>query len=264
MNNIVTIEIANQVATVTLNRPEKLNALSVSMFDAIIATGEQIAADKSIRAVVLRGAGKAFCAGLDLANFGADDGVTSQSLATRTHGDANRWQKVAWVWHEMPVPVIAAVHGVAFGGGLQIMMGTDIRFITADARLSITEVRWGLIPDMSGMVLFRHSVREDIIRELTYTHREFTGEQAKEYGFATHVSSKPFEDAMQLAMEIASKSPSAIVKAKKVFNEIAYMDAKDGLMLESVEQAEIIGKENQLEAVYAGMAKRDARFHDYQ
>ena len=153
---------------------------------------------------------------------------------------------------------------MALGGGLQIMMGADIRFIEPNTRLSITEMKWGIIPDMGGMVLFRHNIRDDIIRELTYTHREFNGEQAQQYGFATHVSATPYDDALQLANEIALKNPSAVVKAKKVMNEIAYLNDVDGLMLESVEQEEIIGKENQLEAVYAGMQKRSPNFHDYR
>jgi len=145
-----------------------------------------------------------------------------------------------------PVPVIAAVHGVAFGGGLQIMLGADIKYITADTKLSVMEMKWGLIPDMAGTQLMRHSVRDDIIRELTYTNRMLSGAQAVEYGFATHVSDNPMEDAMKLATEIASKSPSAIVKAKRVLNAAPYLSQEDGLLLESVEQDGIINKKNQL------------------
>jgi enoyl-CoA hydratase/carnithine racemase len=263
MSKRVEIKIENHVAVVTLSRPEKMNALDQAMFDAIIEAGETLAKDASVRAVVLTGAGKAFCAGLDLSSL-SPQGVGSTPLADRTHGVANMWQKAAWTWRELPVPVIAAVHGVAFGGGLQILSGTDIKYITASTKLSIMEMKWGIIPDMAGTQLWRHNVRDDIIRELTYTHRVFSGEEAVKYGFATHVSENPLEDAMKLATEIASKSPSAIVKAKEMLNEAPYLNAEDGLMSESNLQQEIIGKKNQMEAVFSGMQKRAGNFHDFR
>ena len=262
--NRVTIEIKDHVAVVTLNRPNKMNALDIPMFDAIIAAGEALTENASVRSVVLRGAGRAFCAGIDLGNFSAPDGVTSQVLAERTHGITNKWQKAAWIWRELPVPVIAAVHGVAFGGGLQIMLGADIKYITADTKVSILEMKWGIIPDMAGTQLMRHSVRDDIIRELTYTNRIFSGEDAVRYGFATHVSAQPYEDALKLATEIAGKSPSAIVKAKKLLNEAPYLSQAEGLLLESVEQDAIIKQKNQLEAVFSSMQKRPGNFDDYR
>lgn len=264
MNQRVTIEIKDHVAVAKLNRPEKMNALDIPMFHGIIEAGESLAANPSVRAVVLTGEGRAFCAGIDLSSFSNPNGVGTQPLTERTHGIANMWQKAAWVWRELPVPVVAAVHGVAFGGGLQIMMGSDIRYITATTKLSIMEMKWGLIPDMSGTQLLRHSVRDDIIRELTYTHRVFSGEQAVEYGFATHLSENPLEDALKLAREIASKSPTAIVKAKKVFNAAPYLSVEDGLMMESIEQGQIIRKKNQIEAVFSGMQKRAGVFEDYR
>ena len=263
MSKRVEIKIENHVAVVTLSRPDKMNALDKAMFDAIIEAGETLAKDASVRAVVLTGAGKAFCAGLDLSSLNPN-GVGSTPLADRTHGIANMWQKAAWTWRELPVPVIAAIHGVAFGGGLQILSGTDIKYITASTKLSIMEVKWGIIPDMAGTQLWRHNVRDDIIRELTYTHRVFSGEDAVKYGFATHISENPLEDAMKLATEIASKSPSAIVKAKEMLNEAPYLNAADGLMSESNLQDEIIGKKNQMEAVFSGMQKRAGNFKDFR
>ncbi len=260
----VNIEIQNHVAVVTFNRPDKMNALDPAQFDAIISAGDQLAKDASVRVVILKGEGKAFCAGLDIMSFQADAELTNQSLIPRTFGMANMFQQVVWVWRTLPVPVIAAVHGVAFGGGLQIMLGADIKYITADTRLSIMEMKWGIIPDMAGTQLMRHSVRDDIIRELTYTNREFSGKEAVEYGFATHISDKPFEDALTLAKEIARKSPSAIVKAKKVLNAAPYLSQEEGLMMESVEQAAIIKKKNQMEAVFANMQKREGEFEDYR
>ncbi len=260
----VKTEIQDHIATVLLNRPEKMNALDPDMFRAIISTGEEIKADPTVRAVVLTGEGRAFCAGLDIGSFQTNSEVTSNSLVPRTHGITNTWQQAVWVWRSLPVPVIAAVHGVAFGGGLQIMLGADIKFVHPDTRLSILEMKWGLIPDMAGTQLMRHSVRDDIIRELTYTNREFTGREAVQYGFATHVSETPFEDAMSLAVEIAGKSPTAIVKAKKVLNAAPYLNQEEGLMMESVEQDALMGKKNQLEAIFSSMQKRPGNFDDYR
>ncbi|MCR9288576.1 MAG: crotonase/enoyl-CoA hydratase family protein [Bacteroidetes bacterium] len=262
----VTINIKNHIADVRLNRPDKMNALDEEMFKAIIEAGETVGKNLSVRCVVLSGEGKAFCAGMDVANFNPNNKgeIFQEPLTNRTHGIANIFQKVAWIWRELPVPVIAAVHGAAIGGGLNIMSGADIKFITPDTKLSIMELKWGLIPDMAGSQLWRHTVREDIIRELMYTHRIFSGEDAVKYGFATHLSQTPFEDAMQLAEEIASKNPAAIVKAKKMLNEAPYLSAADGLMMESVEQTEVIGKKNQIEAVMAVMQKRAAKFEDYR
>ena len=264
MSERIKITVENHIADVRLNRPEKMNALDIEMFEAIVSTTKKLADDKSVRCVVLSGEGRGFCAGMDLANFTSDSEVMTQPLKPRTHGLANFWQSAVWLWHELPIPVISAVHGVAYGGGLQIMAGTDIKFITPDTRLSIMEMKWGLIPDMGATQLWRHTVRQDIIKELTYTHRVFSGEEAVKYGFATHLSENPLEDAMKLANEIASKSPSAIVKSKKLLNEAPYLSAADGLILESVEQQQIMRTKNQMEAVFSSMQKRKGDFEDYR
>ncbi|MFK7979989.1 MAG: crotonase/enoyl-CoA hydratase family protein [Saprospiraceae bacterium] len=261
----VKIDIQNHIAVVTFNRPEKRNALDSHQFEAIIKAGEQLKKNTSVRAVVLTGAGAVFCAGLDLSNFKGgglpDDG---HPISVRTYGIANKWQQVVWVWRALAVPVIAAVHGAAFGGGLQIMLGADIKYIKPDTKLSIMEMKWGLIPDMAGTQLMRHAVRDDIIRELTYTNRLFSGTDAVQYGFATHLSDNPLEDAMKLAAEIASKSPTAIVKAKKILNAAPYLTSAEGLLMESVEQEDLMKNENQLEAVMSSMQKRPGNFKDYR
>lgn len=266
MTNRITTTINDHIADVRLNRPDKMNALDEDMFQAIIKTGQELAQNDSIRCVVLSGEGRAFCAGLDLSNFSMDNGdsLQNQEVLERTYGIANKWQQVAWQWRALPIPVIAAVHGVAFGGGLQIMAGADIKYVAADTKLSIMEMKWGIIPDMAGTQLWRHSVRDDIIRELTYTNRIFSGEAAVNYGFATHVSENPHADAMKLAKEIASKSPSAIVKAKKVLNAAPYLNPEEGLMMESNEQVDILKKHNQIEAVFSSMQKRPGNFKDFR
>jgi len=271
MNDRVTVSLADGVADVRLTRADKMNALDNAMFEALVATGEQLMGDKAVRAVVLSGEGRAFCAGLDMGNFGRmAEGPRGQStvarsdegLGARTHGPANRAQYACWVWRELPVPVIAAVHGVAFGGGFQVALGADMRYVAPDTRLSVMEIKWGLVPDMAGTQLMRHLAREDIVRELTYTGRIFSGEEAFQYGFATRVCADPRAEALATAREIAGKSPDAIRAAKRILNAAVLVDPKTGLTQESVEQGRLIGTPNQVEAVMSNLQKRAPAFAD--
>jgi enoyl-CoA hydratase/carnithine racemase len=189
-------------------------------------------------------------------------GAAGADLQVRTHGIANAAQQVAMVWREVPVPVIAAVHGVAFGGGLQVALGADIRIVAPDTRLSVMEIKWGLVPDMAGMVLMRELARDDVVRELTYTGRIFSGEEALRIGFATRLSADPLAEALQMAHDIAQKSPDAIRAGKRLLNGSASMSAAELLLAESVEQKALIGSANQAEAVMANMERRAARFTD--
>ncbi len=253
------------IADVRLIRTDKMNALDPAMFAGIVEAIETLKAAKGLRAVVLSGEGRAFCAGLDLSNFSAPDAggnnpASGRSLVDRSHGLANQAQYVAWGWREIPAPVIAAGHGVIFGGGLQVFSGADIRFIHPQTRCAVMEMKWGLVPDMAGFPLWRGNVREDVLRELTYTNREFTGAEAQAMGFATQVSNTPLEAALALARTIAAKHPAAMQAAKRLFN--AMQDATDAelLMMESEEQQKIIRTPNQVEAVMAEMQKRKPVF----
>ncbi len=259
----VRVDITDHVADVKLTRSDKMNALDPDMFKAIIEAGAALHERRDVRAVVLSGEGRSFCAGLDMASFNAspDSGGPSK-LTDRTYGDSNTFQQVAIQWRKLPIPVIAAVHGVCFGGGVQIMSGADIRIVAPDARLSVMEMRWGLIPDMGGYALWRGYVRDDIIRELTYTNREFSGEDALAYGFATHNDIDPHSRAMDIARDIAAKNPGAIRAAKYLFNRVPDMQWEDILMAESELQDNIIRSPNQMEAVMAFMQKRVANFVD--
>jgi len=259
MNDTISYKLENGIATVTLNRPEKMNALSTDLFEALIAAGEAIKIDKSVRVVILHGAGTAFCAGLDMDLMKA---VSDTDLNERTHGICNSFQQVAWVWHEMPIPVIAAVHGTCFGGGLQIMTGADIRYIHPDTKLSIMETKWGIVPDMAGTQLWSTYVREDIIHELTYTARVFTGLEAGEYGFATRLCDDPLAAAQATAEQIANKNPHAIRAAKRLINNQRQPDFAAGLLAESVEQTALMKTPNQIEAVKANFEKRAPKFSD--
>jgi enoyl-CoA hydratase/carnithine racemase len=265
MNDRVSIHIENHVADVRFTRADKMNALDPAQFQGIIAAGNELAQTSGIRAVVLSGEGRSFCAGLDMGSMaGSNDpsGGGAKDLADRTYGNANDFQQVAMQWRKLSVPVIAAVHGVCFGGGLQIASGADIRVIAPDARLSIMEMRWGLVPDMGGYALWRGLVRDDVLRELTYTNREFSGQEAQVLGFATYVDADPYARAMAIATEIATKNPSAMRAAKTLFNANADSDEDTILMAESIAQAAVIRKPNQIEAVMAQMQKRAAVFQD--
>jgi enoyl-CoA hydratase/carnithine racemase len=262
----VTIEIADGVAEVTLNRPDKLNALDPAMFEAIIAAGERLSRNKGLRAVVLVGAGKGFCAGLDKASFaamaGGSAGQQFADIVARTHEIANAWQQATYVWRALPVPVIAAIHGVAFGGGFQIALGADIRYVAPDARLAIMEIKWGLVPDMGGIALMRELARSDVIRELAMTGRVFSGEEALTYGFATSLHADPLAAARLTASEIAPRSPHAVRAVKRLLNASADADTSAILLVESKEQATLLASPNQIEAVRAGMEGRPGRFVD--
>ena len=259
------------VVELQLARADKMNALDPAMFDALIAAGESLRGDATVRAVVIAGRGKAFCAGLDMASFermgqgAAGDvlgaGAAGTDLTRRTHGVSNAAQQVAMVWREVPVPVIAAVHGVAFGGGLQVALGADIRLVAPDARMSVMEIKWGLVPDMGGMVLMRELARSDVVRELTFTGRIFSGEEALQIGFATRLAADPLAEALQMAHEIAAKSPDAIRAGKRLLNASLSHGALELLIAESVEQQALIGSANQVEAVKANIERRAPRFN---
>jgi enoyl-CoA hydratase/carnithine racemase len=260
MNDRITLSIEDGIATLLLNRPAKLNALDPAMFAALLEAGETLAGDASLRAVVIAGEGRAFCAGLDMQSFqhmgdSQAGGVLDQPLTIRTHGISNAPQRIATVWRDVPVPVIAAVHGAAFGGGLQLALGADIRIVAPDAKMSVMEIKWGLVPDMAGIVLMRELARPDVVRELTYTGRQFTGEEALQIGFATQLSPDPREEALALARMIARQSPDAIRAAKRLLG-LPTHDPAAVLMAESVEQQKLIGSPNQVEAVRANLENR--------
>jgi enoyl-CoA hydratase/carnithine racemase len=223
-------------------------------------------ATAGLRAVVLSGAGRAFCAGLDTANFGrmasGQRGGERLLQGERTAGGANPPQHAVMVWHELPVPVIAAVHGVAYGGGFQLMLAADLRLVHAATRLSIMEINWGLVPDMAGMVLLRRLVRDDVARELTYTGRVFSGAEALQLGLATRLCADPHAEALALAREIADRPPQAMRAAKRLLDLALDADARTLLMAESREQAALIGAPEQVEAVRARLEGRPGRFSD--
>lgn len=258
--SVVDVKIENHIAEVTLNRPDKMNAVSPDLIEDLIAAGHAVNRE-DVRAVVLSGNGRAFCAGIDVSGFQGDlQSDPEKAIMPRTHGTSNKYQKVAMIWHELPMPVIAAVHGVCFGAGFQIALGADIRIAHPDTRFSIMEIKWGLVPDMGGLVLMPPLMRADVVRELTYTGRQFTAAEAQEFGVLTRVENDPKATALDMAKTIAGKSPSAIRAAKRLFNLVDENQSAEILLEESREQAQLIGAKDQIEAVRANLEKRAPEF----
>lgn len=258
----VSIEVAEHVGLVTLNRPEKHNALDLPMFDAIIGAARRLSADPRVRVVVLHGAGPSFCSGLDVTGVMASS-TDGEALTRPLHDPPpNHFQQAVYEWIRAPMPVIAAIHGHCLGGGLQIALGADIRIAARDANLSVLEVRWGLIPDMAITRTLPRLVGIDVAKELAFTGRTFSGEDARALGIVTHVSEDPLGAARALAAEIAARSPDAVRRAKRLFDEGWSGSPEETMALEARLQLEIAGGPNQLAAVAAGLAKRPAEFAD--
>jgi len=255
----VVYEVGDGVAHVRLNRPEKMNALDPAMFAGIIEAGVELRGRDDVRAVVLSGEGRAFCAGLDFGQF--------QEMESGTHGDAiapvpqlgaakARGQQAVHVWSLVEAPVIAAVHGVAFGGGLQVALGADIRVIAPATRLSVMEVKWGLVPDMAGTQLLPELIGRDRAKLLALTGREFSGEQAYEWGFATELADDPTAAALALAAEIAGHSRSATRGVKRLVDLAGRVSLEEGFGAEQEVIHRLIGSQEQRDVVTRRLARR--------
>jgi enoyl-CoA hydratase/carnithine racemase len=256
----VTISTHDHIATVSLTRPAKKNALDLAMFEALAAAAARLADDPTVRVVVLRGEGGAFSAGLDLAAFMGDP-ATIQALLEKAPGEfVNLAQRVAWAWRELPVPVIAALHGEVFGGGFQIALGADIRIVAPDTRLSIMEVYWGLVPDMAGSRILKDLVGYDVAMELTLTGRIIGGDEAHGLGLVTRVTDDPHAEASAMAAVIARRSPDAVRAIKCLLHNAPRLDDREGLNLETRLQMSLLGGKNQMEAARARLEGREPAF----
>lgn len=257
----ISVEIKDHIAHVTLTRGDKMNAVDPAMAEAIVAAGTSLIDNTEIRAVVLSGEGRAFCAGLDVASFAAFAKSDPEArIMPRSHGDANLMQQVALVWREVPVPVIAALHGVAIGAGFQLALGADIRIAAPDTKVAVMEMKWGLVPDMGGMILLPRLTRSDVIRRMTYTAEPILAPQAVEWGLVTELADDPLSAARDMAAVIAGKSPTAIRAAKRLIAVAESADAKTVLYHESREQVDLIGKPHQMEVIAANMQNRAPKF----
>jgi enoyl-CoA hydratase/carnithine racemase len=258
----VTIEIDGHVAVVRLSRPEKHNALDFAMFEGIGAAIRRLGDERGVRAVVLSGEGPSFCSGLDFPSFLAEGRPIDEMLARSEGEDANLAQFVSYGWQTLPMPVIAAVHGNCIGGGAQIALGADVRIVAPDARMSIREVHWGLIPDMGITRSLPRLVRFDVAKELVLTGRFVDGAEAAAIGLATRVADDPLAAALELAHEIASRSPDATRRGKALLERAWGMDARESLALEEELQRELLGTPNQARAVQAGLSGEAPEFED--
>ncbi|WP_193354407.1 crotonase/enoyl-CoA hydratase family protein [Amycolatopsis sp. ATCC 39116] len=260
----VRIEISQGVADVRLNRADKRNALDPAMFAALVRAGERLKTEPGLRAVVLSGEGPDFCAGLDFAAFQAmrsGDRISADVDLPPADGPAKATgQRAAYVWTELPVPVIAAITGHALGGGLQVALGADIRIVAPDAKLSVLEIKWGLIPDMTGTQVLPELVGRDVAKELTFTGRIVSGAEAVSLGLATRVADDPRAEALELARSIAGRSPDAVRAAKRLLD--LPRDHEAGFAAEQRGITALIGSPNQVEAVTASFEKRAPRFTD--
>jgi len=258
----VTISVVNDIADVRFNRADKLNALDTAQFESIAGAIDELAAMKGVRCVVLSGEGRGFCAGIDLENLAGNP--APDPLETRTHGIANIFQHVAWGWRELPMPVIAAVHGFALGGGFQIMLGADIRIAAPETQFSVMEARWGICPDMGGIALLRGLVRDDVARELAYTARKFDGAEALQLGVVTRLADDAYAAAMALAQTIAAQSPTVIRADKRLFNLAldGAANAETILLAEAHEQTALIKSAGHRETIMAHLEKRTPVFKD--
>ena len=270
-NDRVKVSIEGGIADVRLDRADKRNALDPAMFDAIARAGKDLVSNKEIRAVVLSGSGASFCAGLDFASFqsmahgGSSNGDTKSNSgenagAMQPGAITHLAQQICWVWQEVPVPVIAAIQGHALGGGMQLALGADIRIAHPDTQFAMREVHWGLIPDMTGTLMLSRLVRDDVAKDLVFSARVISGTEAHQLGVVTRLTDSPLEVAMQIASEIAERSPDAVRGAKALINRLSNAGAAEHFAEERKIIYSLIGKPNQVEAVMSNFEKRPASF----
>lgn len=256
----VRVEVKDGIAAVTMNRPDKLNGLDFAMFEGLIAAAKQARRNPLVRVVILRGEGRGFCAGLDFGSVMKQRGRMMRSFIKWGFTKTNLYQEAGWCWRELPVPVIAVVHGACYGGGLQIALAADIRIATPDADLSIMEARWGLVPDMSGSVTLRELLPMDLALKLTMTGERFSGVQAKAYGLVTEVADDPLAAAEALARQIATRSPDAVAATKALFQRSWTVSERKAFRIESALQLRLLLGRNHKEAVRANSEKRAPQF----
>ncbi|MCG8517928.1 MAG: crotonase/enoyl-CoA hydratase family protein [Pseudomonadales bacterium] len=261
-NDRVVLEIDQGIATVTLNRPDKHNGLDMAMFDAIVAVTRQLKKDRSVRAIILKGAGEAFCSGLDVAKVSKNPVNFLKLLVKPGRKISNLAQDVGYLWRDVPAPVIAVTHGYCFGGGFQIALGADFRFSTSDCEFSIMETKWGLIPDMSLTVTLRELISIDLAKELTMTARRFNGAEAKEMGLVSRVCDDPLAEAQAFARELSERSPDAVAASKLLFNRTWSAPDKAALDWETRLQKKILARTNQRTAVARNTSDPEKAYED--
>lgn len=256
----VRIEARGEIAVVTLNRPDQHNGMDMPMVEAVLAAAKSLRKDKSIRAVILCGAGPSFCAGLDVKGMFGNKRAALAAFMALHSPVRNRFQDWSMAWRELPVPVIAAIHGNCFGAGIQLALGADLRIATPDSRISIMEAKWGLVPDMGGPTLLRELIPIDRAKELTYTGRILSGEQALAAGLVTHVHAQPMEQALALAAEMTVRSPDSVAAAKQLLQTAWHSSERGSLAAERHWQRKLLGSPNQRIATKRNVEKTDTPY----
>ncbi|MEM1090764.1 MAG: crotonase/enoyl-CoA hydratase family protein [Pseudomonadota bacterium] len=265
MTETVSVDFSDGIAHVRLNRPEKHNALNMALFRDLEETLEVLTRQPGLRAVVLSGEGPSFCAGIDLHSLAAQPDQLQEMhrlLSDTDPNGSNIYQRVCVGWQRLPVPVIAAITGHCYGGGMQIALGCDVRIAAPEAKFSIMEIRWGIIPDMGATVTTRSLLRYDQLLDLTLSGRVVEAPEALTLGLITRTAPDALSAAQEMASAIANKSPDAVRAAKSLYLSTRQLSDVDALALEAKVQTGLIGQPNQMEAVMAGMAKREPRFTD--
>ncbi len=246
----------DNIAHVRMNRPDKRNGLDWAMARGLIDAARYIRKQREVRAVILSGEGQAFCAGLDFASFMGKPALMARGFTKYGIKRTNVFQEVAWCWRKLPVPVIAAIHGQCYGGGMQIALAADFRIATPDADLSVMEIKWGLIPDMTGSVTLRELLPLDQAKELALTGRRLSGTEAAELNLVTRLSEEPLRKAGELAETLATRSPDAVAAGKKLLQDTRICDETSAFDTESRLQFRILGRANQREAMQANRENR--------
>ena len=262
MSDVVTLERDGSVAIVSLNRPDKLNACSPAVFSGLRDAGVEIGSDDSVRAVLLRGEGRAFCAGLDTSALQA---FGSGSVPASDNGDRSDEPLAVngfTIWHEIRQPVVAAVQGYALGAGLQLALAADIRFAAPDAVFSVFEITYGLVPDLGGTQLLPQLVGPARAKELIWTAKRFTGEQAEAWGIVNHVvAAEELQDkAMAFAQDLASRPPLPIAFSKELVHLSGRITLEEGHQRELLAQAKCLQSADMREAVAAAFEKRQGSY----
>ena len=245
----VTLTIENDIAFVTLNRPEKRNALDMVMFKTIDKISRELKHNRKIRVVIVQGNGEDFCSGLDIKSVLSQKSSVMTLLAKWLPGNANLAQRVSYNWRKIPVPVIMVIQGRCWGGGLQIALGADFRFATPTASFSIMEGKWGLIPDMGGNLVLRELVTKDVGLRLAMSAEVIPAKTAFEYGLISRVCDEPLQHAIQLAEQIRERSPDAVAAVKKLYQQNWFKAEWKILAKESYYQIKILLGKNQNRAV---------------
>ncbi|RZS37507.1 enoyl-CoA hydratase/carnithine racemase [Herbihabitans rhizosphaerae] len=260
MGTRVEVRVSGGIAYATLSRPEKLNALDFEMFENLVIAAAEIRRNRDVRAVILRGEGDAFSSGLDFASVGKQPMRAARSFLRPPWRATNLYQRACWAWRELPVPVIAVVHGRCYGGGLQLALAADFRYTTTDCEFSVMEAKWGLVPDMTGTVTLRELVGLDVAKRLTMTAEIVDGAHAKDLGLVTDAVADPLAEAEKLAAEIATRSPDSVAATKALFHGTWHRSPRAAFRIESRLQRRLLLGPNHKIARKAGMAQRIPEF----